>query len=185
MELNEEQYERVALWLDGQDVSLSEAEKIVADQMRRDEASLAGLADLEVPPAVVQKARQQIVAELIRPKRWVAIAYRLAAAAIVIVAVVWMLSNRKPTTISPQIPIDIALQEMEYSTDAGMVEFLADEIQAFRAELFMAQDNYVMDLQINAMEKELEDIWINGTSIWLLEEEEDIQSSIGKIEVTS
>jgi len=93
MPLNEEQFERVGRWLDGQDVSLSRRELAVARRIRADEAMLAD--KLDVPgaaQAVVRVKRRLRVLALRRRRRIWSLAgsgLAAAAAAVLIASVLW------------------------------------------------------------------------------------------------
>ena len=62
MNLTEEQYARVARWLDGQDVELSIEERAAAEEVRRGEADLAVVLDVPVRRETLDRARRRLVA---------------------------------------------------------------------------------------------------------------------------
>lgn len=99
-ELNENNYERVAAWLDGQAVELTAAEFALAQQIQQGEAELGGMLEASAPATSLAEARRTARQELARlgPVRVagglyvkVRSAVALAAAAVVIAAAgLWM-----------------------------------------------------------------------------------------------
>ena len=67
MMLTDEQYERIARWLDGERIPLTDAERAAADEVRRDESAVAPLLDAPPPAAgAVAGAVQQVMLAEIR-----------------------------------------------------------------------------------------------------------------------
>ena len=112
MALNDAQYERIARRLDGQDVELSEQERMAADEIRRRQVDLAAMLDVNAPPEVLAGARRRMRAMLIgaaRPRRrsfYLAVA---TAAAAVLVAILYL----KPFVGSKdvEIPAEVLFSE--------------------------------------------------------------------------
>ena len=173
METDEKQYERIAQWLDGEDVSLTDAERRIAEDIRQDEASFSAVAD---PPAVPapNRVRRMMTAELARPWRsikWVS-GIAAAAAAIVLVAVTiwsvpWGGPGNKPINgreIAPgSAPLGIeqvaqAMAEAAEAADADVANVLADELDAIEADLLVMLDRGAADLRIDQLESELENV---------------------------
>ena len=55
---NDERYDRVARFLDGEDLALGEADRALADEIGRDEAELGALLGASVPAGAIEKAWQ-------------------------------------------------------------------------------------------------------------------------------
>lgn len=171
-ELTEEQYRRVAQWLDGEPVSLSEAERAEAEAMREDEAFFAGVAPAEAPASAVQRARRRMRAEMARPSHKVVWLRRLgavAAAAVVIAAA--SLWQRPVTEPAPELPVETVLAEMENAASAGEVDLLADELASFEAELLPTAASDVTDLEIEAIENSFDDLLSDEPSLWFFDED--------------
>ena len=68
MMLTDEQYERIARWLDGERIPLTDAERAAADEVRRDESAVASLLDARPPAggAVAGAVQQAMLAEIRR-----------------------------------------------------------------------------------------------------------------------
>jgi hypothetical protein len=66
MKPNNLHYERVARYLDGEDVSLTQVERALAGEIRRDEARLAGRLEANAPPGALARVYQQVLMADIR-----------------------------------------------------------------------------------------------------------------------
>ena len=66
--LTDEQYERIARWLDGEQISLTDTERIAADEVRRDESAVGSLLDARPVPAesLVGVVHQAMLADIRR-----------------------------------------------------------------------------------------------------------------------
>ena len=93
MNLNDQQYERINAFLDGENVELTAPEREVADQIMRDEAAIGGLLDVNVSSDAINNARRRMLHKLHRPPvlkfGWYVAAVTSSAAAILIVASVF------------------------------------------------------------------------------------------------
>jgi len=171
-ELTEEQYRRVAQWLDGQPVSLSEAERAAAEALRKDEAFFAGVAPAEAPTSALQRAGRRMRAEMARPSHKVVWLRRLgavAAAAIVVAAA--SLWQRPVTEPASELPVETVLAEMENAVSAGEVDLLADELASFEAELLPTAATDVTDLEIEAIESSVDDLLSDEPTSWFFDED--------------
>ena len=183
MPLNEEQYERIARWLDGEPIELSEVERAVAEEIRRDEAFVASLAPVQAPTTALDRARRRMTAELARPSHrtnWVG-RFAVAAAAVAIaVLAAWMLMSDPGTKKTPiakpgpengEVPFEVVLEHMDDDTQLDEIDVLGDELAELRADIFLTMDEPEIDTEINALESELENVLLNGTGDWLWEED--------------
>ena len=176
MSLTEEQYERIALWLDGRDVTLDEAERAAADQIRRDEAMLGRRLGAEAPPQALRRAANRMTAELARPRRqtiWVGRFAAAAAAAVLIALIIW--TSPKDRTDPPvgqqMVPIEVVLDEMQNAAEAGAIDLVADELDALESEIVATLDQDVADLEIRAIESDIEDVLSENAASWPVEED--------------
>ncbi|MBN1943161.1 MAG: hypothetical protein JW849_07690 [Phycisphaerae bacterium] len=108
MNVNEQQYERIARYLDGEDVSLNTDERAVVEDIRRSEAMLRDRLDVTPPDHVLQRALRRRQTKILLRSRWklrftLAGATVAAAAAVVLLAVSLLL---RPT--APQLPDNLA-----------------------------------------------------------------------------
>ncbi len=70
MELNEREYECIARWLDGEEVELTDRQRQVAMEIRRDEQRLAGLLDVGPAEGAIDRAHRRMEASSVRVRRW-------------------------------------------------------------------------------------------------------------------
>ena len=178
MAITEERYERIALWLDGQDVTLGDAERAAADEIRRDEAFVGAAADVRAPHSALDRASRRMAAELARPTRRLRIGRFVAAAGAVAAAiiVVTALLMRGPEPGTPQTPdpplpsvaeVNTLIEEMEESIRPGMmVQLLAGDLELLGAEMLVTAEIGEMDLEINALENEIDSILLEPSAPW-------------------
>ena len=189
MPMTDEQYERIAGWLDGRDVALSEAERAVADEIRRDERMLASAGGGDWPRKALVRASRRMTAELARPSRrlWVS---RLAAAGAVAAAIIVAAALLPTGPVGTKRPVietlgtviagpdlkelkiliekaEESIGEMEESIRPGVVvELLAGELESIEAEMLVTAEVGGTDLEINAMEDELDSILLDPAEPW-------------------
>jgi len=171
-ELTEEQYRRVAQWLDGEPVSLSDPERAVAEALRADEAFFAGVAAADAPTSALQRAGRRLRAEMARPSYGVVWLRRLgavaAAAVVILSASLWRWPSPEPLV---EVPVETVLAEMENATSAGEVDLLADEMASFQAELLLTPAADVTDLEIEAIERDVDDLLSDEPASWFFDED--------------
>ncbi len=61
-EYNETDYEAVARSLDGEDVALTDAQMLLASEIRSDESAIAGMLDVTAPPSATRRALNRATA---------------------------------------------------------------------------------------------------------------------------
>jgi len=178
MALSEKEYERIADWLDGRDVPLTEAERAVAEEVRRDERMLASAAGGDWPRKAFERASRRMTAELARPRRlWIGRFAATAAAAAAIVAIALLLPTgpHTPTTLTDggegtstaPVPIETLVEQMEESVRPPVVvELLAGELESLEADVVVSAEIGPMELEINAMEVEFERILLDPAAPW-------------------
>ena len=172
MTLNEEQYERA---------ELTDSQREQAEQIRRDEAALAGMLDCETPRAAIDRARRRMLAELARPGRRRAVrigAVAAAAAAAAIVLVVTLFPARGPDTTlplatDPDLPglsIDTLIAEA-LKTGSADLDLLASQIDALEADIMLAASPALPETapDLDELENEIDEFWIDQSLRELLE----------------
>jgi len=194
--MTEQQYERIARWLDGRDVALSDAERRVAEQIRDDETFVGAMADVAPPEAALDRASRRMTAALARPSPWRRVGWFVTAAAvaaaIIVVAAMLMYgpgpSGPTPERIpgerividSPGVPIDVMIREMETriedmeeSIRPGMVvEMLAGEFESIETDsVLVTAGGGTADVEIDALEDELDNILLDPVEPWSFEDD--------------
>jgi len=184
MGLNEQQYERVAQWLDAMEVSgkdfaafikdgqtfdLSPEERLTARQIHQDEAMLQGALDVELPAQALQRARRRAAAELARPRRIVlrvgfaAAAATAVAAAIVIAVTFW------PTNPSAAPANDAAgqwasqwINAVENPPRHDDVDILAMQAEELKADMVVSLPAAAtVDYQMDSIQQSLDEFWLD------------------------
>ena len=176
MSLSERQYERVAQWLDGQDVSLDEAERALAEELRGQEALVGRRLDVAAPAAAWRRAWNRTAAELARPRwrtAWIDAA-AAAAAAIVLIALI-VRPTPKPPDVSPvamaEVPIDVVVQQMRDATQAEGIDVVAEQLDVLESDILATMGSTTLDLEIDAVDYEIDRVLDNGETTWVLEED--------------
>lgn len=155
--LTPEQWERMALWLDGQDVKLTPRELGEAQAMRQAEAHFASQVDVAVPPRAMARAQRNAVVALRQASlarwRWAG-SMVAAAAALVLIAVSVLMDAPAPLTpapVSAQPTIDLAI--LYTPTPDVELDLLDRQVQECRSQILARPS--LDDLQIDAIEKHL------------------------------
>jgi hypothetical protein len=167
MELNSEQYERIARWLDGEGVALSGEELAAAGEVRSGEAVLrARLGEAAVPARAMARARRRLRAAAAgRPAvrgRFIGVAAAGAALAASIV-VAWALRAGGPAPL-PQpgggaVPVAVWLGAMEVPPGGEAIHLLAGELDRFEAELAISRTPATVDWQLDTVQQEIDSFW--------------------------
>lgn len=153
--LTPEQQERVALWLDGQDVALSPHERDAAQALREAEAHLASQAGVTLPPLAMARAQRTVVLGLRQQRlaRW-RFAGSLAAAAAAAVLIAVSVLVDAPAPLAP--PSDNAKPAVDLAAlyapapDVEM-DLLDRQAQECRTQIHARPS--LDDLRIDAIEK--------------------------------
>lgn len=183
--MTEQQYERIAQWLDGRDVALSDAERILAEQIRDDETFVGAAVAVAPPRAAFDRASRRMTAELARPTGWRRVGRFVTAAAVaaaIIVVAAMLMYGPAPTVDPPDtppgplaadVPIEVRIEFMEESIRPGMVvEMLAGEFESIEVDsVLVTAGGGTADVEINALEDELDDILLDPVEPWLFEDD--------------
>jgi len=183
MGLNEQQYERVAQWLDAMEVSgrdfaafvqqgqpfdLSREERLAAQQVLRDEALLEGALDVELPAQATQRARRRAVAELARPRRillrvgFAAAAATAVAAAIVIAVSFWPTNPSAPANDAVGQWASQWINAVENPPRHDDVDILAMQAEELKADMVVSLPaGGPVDYQIDSIQQSLDEFWLD------------------------
>lgn len=172
MELNSEQYERIARRLDGERTELSPAEQAAAMEIVADEATLAvALGEPVVPARAMARASRRLQASLAaRPAvtqrhaatarpgvrgRFIAVVAAGAAVAAAIL-MVWAFRAREPQAPTPSdVPVDYLVRV----PGGEAIQSLAREVDRFEADLAVSRAPAVVDWQIDSVQHEIDTFW--------------------------
>ena len=182
--LSEEQYERIARWLDGEAADLTAEERQAAEDIRREEYRLGPALDVPRAGQAVQRLSGRILAgvrasrqELLpgRPvpdRRVLRHAYYAASAAAAagLVLAILFLWPRPAQTPAPQPPAQagelLALEQMFPGPSARDQELamLSSQLALLEAEIALSPGPSVMEASLDDLERQVEDFWIDDPS---------------------
>jgi hypothetical protein len=133
MQLNDEQLERVARYLDGEALELTAEERQAVRQVELDSARLGPRLDVAMPPLALDKALALAGPQRMRQQRWRLIPYAasMAAAAALLLAVGLWMANRPADTKGNR---EIAMPEPT-AEDIAESYAVSDEFDEVRLEL--------------------------------------------------
>lgn len=129
-----ESLERIARHLDGQAVPLSEAEARLAEQVRRDEAALAGRLDAGAADAALLRAGARLDTALRRQRRRRMALPAAIAACLAIALTLWIAWPRLHVT---RVPTQVALQQAQLAVQR---ELVMDELASLDEDLLLVAE---------------------------------------------
>lgn len=136
MELNEGQFERIAEWLDGRDVELSAEERTVGEGIRRRQASLGGLLDVQLPPGAYARARHALRRQVRRPRhRVLRIMIEIAAVAAAAVVIMALLLPPHAPALARQVPTAVLFEDAYRSDGAVELDTIAQQMDQVETRL--------------------------------------------------
>ena len=168
MRISREQYERVARYLDGEDVRLDEAERKLSEQIRRDEGLLAAL-DVGPPAGAIARSRRRMIAALGRPAgrlRWLRYVVGVEAAAVAALLLVAVtLAIVSTDTEAPRAPVVVPTSVLVASTEfsaQGDLDILARQLDELEAEIATSVPISGGDVEIDLLERDIQEFLLNG-----------------------
>ncbi len=170
MDPNEQSYERIARWLDGQEVSLDSQELSLAQHIRRQEVTLGGLLNVSVSPAALAAARKALRREM-GWSRWrvLRIVVGISAVAAAAVLVVAMLLPEQTPTLPSHVPTAVLFGESDRSPSHVALEALAEQMNQVEARILASlpprpEEGVVKDLldkSDRSDEEGFDDLWMD------------------------
>ncbi len=170
---DDRQYDRVARYLDGEAIELSEAEQALADDIRTGFAGLEAPLAADVPPESLRRAQRRLTAARAGQQRRgslrrVAMVAGMAAAVIAFAVVIQSLylpapDNRRTPTYVPTTVLREAV-EPEVDTFDVKMALLAEDIRQEQAQLAdFAQTGHTDAFEggMENLQKELETFWLD------------------------
>ena len=172
MELNDDQYGRVARYLDGEQVDLSEAELAMAEEVCRAEAELPAFPATSLPGPAAARVRRRMLAELAHPQRGRRFAWPSAAAAAVALAVALAyLVPSAPRQWSQPLPVTTnELAEAYSQADQNLdLELIAAELAELEADVLVSTPPGPadqIDLEMDALQDAIGELWLDERDNW-------------------
>ncbi|MCD4824999.1 MAG: hypothetical protein K8S55_10340 [Phycisphaerae bacterium] len=150
MNMTDEQYERIARYLDGEEVSppLSAEELAVAEEIGQAETKLTGLLDVALPAAAEDRAKRRAVAAMAGRRRasrvgrafGVGLSIASAAAVLLFAVNIWRETFRPPTQEppTPVVSTNVWVKAMQIGDNdefAIELDILAEQLDTEEAEI--------------------------------------------------
>jgi hypothetical protein len=166
----EDNHDRIAQWLDGQPVELTDAERLIADEIQRDLALLEAPVDPLRQRVAMDHARRQLSAELARPtrrKRWLAVITSTEALAVAALLVVAWLTHVVVVEPNRTHDVDDMIQVVTAPEVPDRIDLLQDELDALRTEMMADLDGANTHWDIESLRHELNSYWSDDMmEIW-------------------
>ena len=170
MTLNEEQYQRVGKYLDGEPITLTQEELSVVKEIEDGLVILDGISYPQVPRRAMVRAHKRMMGELARPRRkpvWVA-GWTAALAAAVILLVVSVLRVMETGPLPKQrtamlLPVDV-VAEIYASEDTNIdIDLISSKLDELEADILASGPIFVIDSELDFLEQELDFFWMQDT----------------------
>ena len=169
MSMTESNYERIALWLDGDPIELTADERAVADEIRRDELLLDSPINAVDQRRAIDRAANVLRAAMARPRRRKRYLGILTAAEAVAVAAAVILFWAMPFVGTPA-PTDLEEVYVVAAADLDTLDELdifQDELNSIQADLAAEDWGTTGDQDVDSLEEQLEDfLFFEPVDIW-------------------
>lgn len=175
MNATPEQYERIALWLDGEAVELSPSERALAEEVRRDEALLAGaMTEVPVPARARERARKALrsaaVPRSVVRVRFIGIAAAGAAVAAALIVAAALRVHDLPIPPPPErasapVPVEVWIQTIARPPGGEAIAWVATQADLLEAEWAAARWAPALDRQTDAIQQEIADFLLNDPTL--------------------
>lgn len=167
MPWTDEQYERVARYLDGEPLELTDRELELAEEIRAGEAVVTAGIDPRLRHRAMDKARRRMSAELARPTRRRAVLACFAAAEAVAVAAVLVialtLQGIAPAPTPANSWTDVPLEAIGLAESSEITEHISlvqQSIDLLEAELMSSITSMdPVDYEDDDLDSGLEELW--------------------------
>jgi hypothetical protein len=168
MEMNDEQLDRIARWLDGESFKLTVEEEAFIEELHGDEAVLASKLDVGVPPAVLARAHRRMLAAMAEPRvHWGRVARYFAvsatAAAAVLLLCLMYLPGRVTAPVSAADNSAMAASADESAADEDINQ-LTDQVDDFKTDLVVVVPASSVDMQIDNLQQNVENFWTDDAA---------------------
>ena len=167
---NDRRYERVARFLDGAPIELTDQEHRIAEALRRDEAALVGRLDAAPPRRTMDRTRRRMQAELARP-RWRGFRYApraavAAAVAAAILALVWVgIESRSPAPSErPALAGNLFAEVYSRPENDIELDLIAEEIAGLETEILTSGPERPLVTELDTLERSLETFWLQDAA---------------------
>jgi len=165
MRISEEQYERVAQYLDGRDIDLEGPERDLSEEIRRDERLLAAF-DVAPPARAMARARRRMIAALGRVRtrllwlrRVVGVESAAVAALLLVAVTLSIVSTGPPRRTRPAaVPTSVLLAPVVDPAEDDL-DILAGQLDELEADMVALLT--ISRPEIDSLERDIQDFLMN------------------------
>ncbi len=185
MEANKGQYEQVARFLDGEDVSLDADTLALAEEIRGLEAAVAEHLEIAVPASAIRRAQRRLLAATAGPPRRsirvriVAVGATAAAVAAIILLIFGLLwepvvptggrddgNGRIAALPHPGQDVDIPTDMLLGFTVSGNgfdleLDLIAEQLDEEESEITVGRESVMLDAEILDLQEKIRVFWVN------------------------
>ena len=177
MQTNDEKYQRVGRYLDGENIDLTGEELALAEEIRTASQRLAGILDVQAPDESLSLAGRKMMAELAkRPQSglravWRQVA-RVAAVLLIAVLMMWLLPSRpsverRTAGTDSTVPTEI-LTEVDWRGDQHVdLDLIARQLEEIEAEILVTFSSTTLEMELDNVRQELGEFWLEEADNWL------------------
>jgi hypothetical protein len=170
MTWNEQQYERIARYLDGEPIALTVEERTMAEAFRKEEADLAAVLAEAPSRDALDRSMRRVRAELARPMpHWSYRGLSVAAAAMVVamigISLLWPTFQQSPKTASTSSADWAGLMKIYDSTrldDTNVdLDLLDNQLLELQAEMAAIPAVNRIEAELDLLESNLGNFWLD------------------------
>jgi len=172
MELSDKKYRRVARWLDGEPVELTDSERSIAEEISRADLDLTGAFEVPPPDRARERASRHLRAALApvparfirfaRPVAGVAAAVLLALAAGYLLLPPRPVSQPAPTFTDTRYVTDVPPHD-DANLDLDLISF---ELDGLTADIVQAETTGTFEAEIDSLQRRLDGFWLEEVEHW-------------------
>ncbi len=186
MEANKGQYEQVARFLDGEDVSLDADTLALAEEIRGLEAAVAEHLEIAVPASAIRRAQRRLLAATAGPPRRsirvriVAVGATAAAVAAIILLIFGLLwepvvptggrddgngriaADSSHSDQEVDIPTDVLLGFTVSGNGFDLeLDLIAEQLDEEESEITVGRESVMLDAEILDLQEKIRVFWVN------------------------
>lgn len=171
VELNDAQYRRVAQWLDGEPVALSEVERATAEEIRRAESQLSGALEVAPPTRATDAAMAGIMPRLGGTRAKVLHVVRpamVAAAAVLLALFALRVLSPGPTrqVVDNGLPVDQIVKVYDAGENNIDLDLITAEVNRLAANMAGPAPTNAIDAEIDDLQFNVDTFWLDDAEPW-------------------
>ncbi len=169
MDPSKDEYGVIARWLDGERVELTDWERALGEEIRRDERDLGAMLDVSTPPEVLERVRRRMTGRRVPPRRRVirigATVGALTAAAALVLGITLLWNHPRAT---PPPPVEVAILDVDNARSESLgweaeMEMLNLQLDELEVEIVVSARVDELGESLEFLEEEIEQFWSDPT----------------------